>query len=84
MGQLKADSAEAVRLVDFDPEAETKLLAALLYSHSGLTLQQIRERVRALPDSEKTRLIEETVALRNHRRHKPERGLEMPFYTFDI
>ncbi len=84
LGQLKADSAEAVRLVDFDPEAESKLLAALLYSHSGLTLQQIRERVRALPDSEKTRLIEETVALRNHRRHKPERGFEMPFYTFDI
>ena len=37
-----------------------------------------------MSDSEKTRLIEQAVALRNHRRHKPERGLEMAFYTFDI
>ena len=84
LGQLKADSMEAVRLVDFDLEAETKLLAALLYSHSVLTLQQIRGIVHNMPDSEKTRLIDETVSLRNHRRNKPERGLEMPFYTFDI
>ena len=84
LGQLKAAAEESVRLIDFDLDAETKLLAALLYSHSGLTLQQIRESVRSMPDSEKIRLIDETVALRNHRRHKPERGLELPFYTFDI
>ncbi len=84
LGQLKAETTETVRLIDFDPEAETKLLAALLYSHSDLPLLQIQERVRRMPDSEKTRLIEQAVALRNHRRHKPERGLEMAFYTFDI
>jgi len=84
LGQLKAETTETVRLIDFDPEAETKLLAALLYSHSGLPLSQIQERVRRMSDSEKTRLIEQAVALRNHRRHKPERGLEMVFYTFDI
>jgi len=84
LGQLKADTKESVRLVDFDLDAETKLLAALLYSRSGLTLQQIRESVRSMTDSEKSKLIDETVALRNHRRHKPERGLELPFYTFDI
>ena len=84
LGQLKAETTETVRLIDFDPEAETKLLAALLYSHSDLPLLQIQERVRRMSDSEKTRLIEQAVALRNHRRHKPERGLEMAFYTFDI
>ena len=84
LGQLKAETTETVRLIDFDPEAETKLLAALLYSHSDLPLLQIQERVRRMSDSEKTRLIEQAVALRNHRRHKPERGLEMTFYTFDI
>ena len=28
LGQLKAETTETVRLIDFDPEAETKLLAA--------------------------------------------------------
>lgn len=84
LGQLKANTTESVRLIDFDPEAETKLLAALLYSHSGLPLQQIRESVSAMPDTEKIKLIEQNIDLRDHRRHKPERGLEMVFYTFDI
>ncbi len=84
LGRLKAYTTESVRLIDFDPEAETKLLAALLYSHSGLPLQQIRESVSAMPDTEKIKLIEQNIDLRDHRRHKPERGLEMVFYTFDI
>ncbi|MDE0792126.1 MAG: FAD-dependent thymidylate synthase [SAR324 cluster bacterium] len=84
LGELTAESAESVRLIDYDQEAETKLLAALLYTHSGLTLQQIRESVRSMPETAKTRLLKQTIDLRGHRRHKPERGLEMAFYTFDI
>ena len=84
LGELTAESAESVCLIDYDQEAETKLLAALLYSHSGLTLQQIRESVRSMPETAKTRLLKQTIDLRGHRRHKPERGLEMAFYTFDI
>ena len=84
LGDLTAELAESVCLVDYDREAETKLLAALLYSQSGLTLQQIRGSVRSMPQTEKTRLIKQAIDLRLHRRHKPERGLEMAFYTFDI
>ena len=54
LGELTAESAESVRLIDYDQEAETKLLAALLYTHSGLTLQQIRESVRSMPETAKT------------------------------
>ena len=82
--QLKADTTESVCLIDYDPEAENKLLSALLYSHSGLPLQQIRNSVSTMPEKEKAKLIEHTIDLRDHRRHKPERGLEMAFYTFDI
>ena len=84
LGQLKADTTESVCLIDYDPEAENKLLSALLYSHSGLPLQQIRNSVSTMPEKEKAKLIEHTIDLRDHRRHKPERGLEMSFYTFDI
>ena len=84
LGQLKADTTESVCLIDYDPEAENKLLSALLYSHSGLPLQQIRNSVSTMPEKEKAKLIEHTIDLRDHRRHKPEGGLEMAFYTFDI
>ena len=55
------------------------------FSHtSGIPLQQIRESVRAMSDTEKTNLIKQAADLRGHRRHKPDRSLEMVFYTFDI
>ena len=71
-------------LIDYDKDSEIKLLSALLYQYSELPLTLIREKVRDLTQSEKTKLIEQTIDLRIHRRHKPDRGLEMVFYTFDI
>ena len=71
-------------MIDYDKDAENKLLSALLYQYSELPLTRIREKVRDLTQSEKTKIIEETIDLRSHRRHKPDRGLEMVFYTFDI
>ena len=43
----------AVTLVDFDPEAEDKLLAAMLYPYTDLPDDQVRARVRALSAAER-------------------------------
>ena len=75
---------DSVSLIDYDTDAEIKLLSALLYQFSELPLTRIREKVRNLTQVEKTKIIEQTIDLRIHRRHKPDRGLEMVFYTFDI
>ena len=75
---------ESVSLIDYDRDAEIKLLSALLYPYSELSLTSIREKLKILPQLERTKLIENTIELRSHRRHKPDRGLEMAFYTFDI
>ncbi len=84
LGKLKPDKSELVTLIDFDSEAENKVIAALIYPNSSLPLQQIRENVRNISDSEKFKLIKKASELRKHRRHKPDRGLELAFYTFDI
>ena len=84
LSKLEADKSELVQLIDYDPEAENKVIAAMLFPHSGIPLQQIRESVRAMSDTEKTNLIKQAADLRGHRRHKPDRSLEMVFYTFDI
>ncbi|MBF0286478.1 MAG: FAD-dependent thymidylate synthase [SAR324 cluster bacterium] len=77
-------TSELVQLIDYDPEGEKKLLAALLYPHAEQPLHQLREIVSNLSLEEKQAIILQSVALRENRRHKPGRALEMVFYTFDI
>ena len=73
-----------VELVDYDPQAEEKLLASLLYEHTGVPLAEIRDTLRNLGAAEREQLQEECLGLREHRRHKPPRALESCFFTFEI
>jgi thymidylate synthase ThyX len=73
-----------VRLVEFDTNAENRLLAALLFPFSHASLQELLQKLAALPEDQKKQLIQEYSKLRLNRRDKPGRGLEMPFYTFDL
>lgn len=73
-----------VELADFDIEAENKIVAALLYSHSNLPLRQLREIVSKMPLEEKRKAIKASLGHRQNRRHKPLRAFENAFYCFDI
>ncbi len=73
-----------VQLIEYDQDAEDRMLAALLFPFGHGSLQELTEQLKNLPNSEKKRLILEYAGLRQNRRHKPGRGIEMPFYTFDI
>ena len=73
-----------VHLIEYDQDAEDRMLAALLFPFGHGSLQDFTEQLKNLPDSEKKHLIHEYAGLRQNRRHKPGRGIEMPFYTFDI
>jgi len=81
---IPAGTSGEVRLVEWDTDAEVKLLSALLYEHTALPLQQVQELVRQLSDAERERIFQESIVLREHRRHKPPRALERVFYTFDL
>jgi hypothetical protein len=83
-GTTPVEPAAEVELVDFDPEAEDKLLAAICYSHSTLPEHQLLERVRKLGIDERTSLIRAYVGERENRRHKPGRAFERSFYRFDV
>ena len=75
---------ERVQLLDYDPDAEEKVLAALLYSHAEAPLALLRSRVAAMPPAERAARMEELATLRRHRRDKPPRALEAVDYTFDL
>jgi Thymidylate synthase complementing protein len=71
-------------LVDFDPDAEVKLLTAICYPHSHLPEHQIAQRVRTMTPDERSALIRAYVGERENRRHKPGRAFERVDYRFDV
>jgi thymidylate synthase ThyX len=82
-GSADADTPE-VTLVDFDPEAEDKLLAAICYPHSDVSEATLLDRVRGLPADDRVALIAAYVGARDNRRHKPGRAFERVDYRFDV
>jgi thymidylate synthase ThyX len=76
--------APEVRLVDFDPEGETKVIAAMLYPYVNLPETQVEERVRSMSSDDRMAVVRAYVGERGNRRHKPGRALERVAYRFDI
>lgn len=76
--------SQLVTLVDFDPEAEERVLSAILYPHSRLSLEQLRTEIRSWNPDRRTRLLNQYLDGRKHRRDKPGRAFEQIFYTFDL
>jgi thymidylate synthase ThyX len=83
-GDAPVDPVPEVELVDFDPEAEDKVLAAICYPHSSLSEGQLIERVRKLGADERASLLRAYVGDRQNRRHKPGRAFERCSYRFDV
>jgi len=81
---VEPEPRAAVTLVDFDPEGEDKLLAAMLYPHLDLPDDQILARVRTLSAGERQAVADAYVGERGNRRHKPGRALEHLSYRFDV
>src|SRR5438874_4895877 len=80
----EAEPRPAVTLVDYDPDAEDKLLAAMLYPYAELPEDQVLAKVRTLSSDERVAVVRAYVGERSNRRHKPGRALERVGYRFDI
>jgi thymidylate synthase ThyX len=74
----------SVTLVDFDPEAEVKLVASMLYPYTHLPEVEIERRVRAMGVDERLSVVRAYVGDRTNRRHRPGRAFERPSYRFDV
>lgn len=66
----------AVRLIEHDPEAERKVVAAALFPYSDLPWDRLQGDVPAL--------LEAILGDRTNRRHRPPRALEHAQYAFEI
>ena len=79
-----ADDAPLVRLVEFDPDAEVKMVASMLYPYSHLPEEQLERQVRAMSADDRLAVVRAYVGDRTNRRHKPGRAIERPNYRFDV
>lgn len=82
------DSAEpaqsGARLVSFDADGESKILAAILYESSNMPLVEAAKRTEMLSEDERAGLIERYCGSRSNRRHMPGRAFEATDYKFDV
>jgi thymidylate synthase ThyX len=79
-----ADSNDPVALIDYDRNAEEKIIAAMLYPHARHSLQQLRQIAARMSAEERRKILVEYFAKRRNRRDKPGRAFENVYYTFDI
>jgi thymidylate synthase ThyX len=73
-----------VELVDFDPEGEVKMVAAMLYPHTDRSETEIERRVRDMTVAERVAVIQAYAGERTNRRHRPGRAFERTDYRFDV
>jgi thymidylate synthase ThyX len=79
-----SQSPTPVTLVEYDPDAEVKTVAAILYPHTDLPLERARELAARLAPRERLAIIRAYVGQRGSRFHRPGRAFEEPSYTFDL
>ena len=84
VAHVDAEPRGEVTLTDFDPDGETKVVAAALYSASNLPDDQLMTMARRLSANERAALLRAYAGARTNRRHKPGRAFERTSYRFDV
>ena len=84
LGGVEPEEAPEVTLVDFDPDAEIKVVASMLYAYTDLPETQLEAKARAMSVEDRLAVIRAYEGDRQNRRHKPGRALERPTYRFDV
>lgn len=85
-GQAWQASGTMTKLAEYEPEdvAINKVVAGILYEHSGESYGHVLERVRGIPMDVKGEIIARQARIRTNRRQKPSRAFEGVYYTFDL
>ncbi len=73
-----------IKLVSYDPEAVSKVAAALLYAKSPIGLPELWEHCKGISEEELGIILDSACNARENRRHKSPRALEHAGFTFDI
>lgn len=76
--------ASGVELVDFDPDGEVKVVAAMLYPYTDMSESTVMRRVHTMSVDDRLAVMRAYVGERHNRRQRPGRALERTDYRFDV
>jgi thymidylate synthase ThyX len=80
----RAADGPAVRLVDFDPDGEARVVAHALWPASGRPLAEARAAAAAMSPERRREVLEAYAGPRADRRQRPGRALEATDYGFEV
>src|SRR3989344_3027467 len=80
----RVDDQSGARLVEYDADAEDRIVASLLYKYSTLPYEEIKRKVSELRSVKKLESIKKAVSKRKVRQHRLVRAFENTYYKFDI
>jgi len=83
-GIAAAENTKRVELVGYDNDAVDRTVAACLYPYTDTPMSMLLQKAQAMPDSQKTEVIEAYAGGRKTRRDKPGRAFEQAYYDFDV
>ncbi len=83
-GRTDTEPRPSVTLVNWDPDAENRMIAAMLYPYTDLPDDMILARARTMSADDKVNIVKAYVGERSNRRHRPGRALETVWYRFDL
>lgn len=78
------DTESGVQLVEFDADAEDRIVASLLFKYSTLPYEEIKRKVSILSSAKKLAIIKKVVSKRKVRQHRLVRAFENTYYKFEI
>ena len=81
---LDEQTSAGIHLINSDPDAVYKVVAALLFEHNQKDLHSFQKYAKNLSNEEILRIFEATAAARENRRHKSPRALENAVFTFEM
>lgn len=80
----KVEQGPSINLISYDQDAPYKVAAALLFTHSNHSFEDLLKHCKSLSEEEIHRILEAGANSRETRRHKSPRALEHANFTFEI
>jgi thymidylate synthase ThyX len=73
-----------VKLINYDPDGENKVIAGLIYETTHESFESILEKVKKMSEAEKEKILAQAIYGRTKRFYKVPRGFEMTDLCFEI
>jgi thymidylate synthase ThyX len=83
-GLLEKMEDPGVKLICYDPDSPYRVAASLLFNYTNVSLLELHEYCRKLPEDEIGRILDAATTFRGNRRHKSPRALEHAVFTFEV